>query len=175
MTDETISARAAGPQVRAVSPSQWTRAKRAKFLDHLAVTCNVAASARAVGMSTPGVYLLRRRDPAFADLWLAALRTGYDRLEERLLQQAGAGINDVPIGDTEVEEPPLNVELALDLLTRHRVNVEGGRRPMYGKVHRMPREEAEKKLSARLDAPTKRLEAQQHGGAARKRENSGAA
>lgn len=159
MVDRRISGGAnRQPQERAVSAAQWTRKKREAFLDHLAMSCNVTASVRSVGMTTGGLYQLRRRDPEFAALWRSALLTGYDRLEERLLQHAGAAINDVAIGETEVEEPVFDPRIAMDLLRQHRATVEGReKKPMGGKVFRATRAEAEAALLRKLDALEKRL------------------
>jgi hypothetical protein len=42
---------------------------RSLFLDHLAQTANVSASARAAGVGSSAVYAERRRSPAFRDAW----------------------------------------------------------------------------------------------------------
>jgi len=148
-------------QIRNVSDRGWTREKRQTFLDMLAVTCNVALACAEAGMSKPGVYALRRRDPEFATLWRDALLMGYDRLEERLLRRAGAGVNDVEFGTGDVPEEPLDAELALNLLRNHRPTVDGRRKRPGGQVHRISREEAQAALSKRLDALEKRLKAEQ--------------
>ncbi|WP_432814112.1 hypothetical protein [Sphingorhabdus sp.] len=62
---------------------------RAQFLDHLAQTANVSASARAAGVKGSAVYAERRRTPAFRDAWALALAEGYARLETDL----GTSIN----------------------------------------------------------------------------------
>jgi hypothetical protein len=46
---------------------------RSLFLDHLAQTANVAASARAAGVLSSAVYAERRLSPAFRDAWALAL------------------------------------------------------------------------------------------------------
>lgn len=147
-------------QIRSVSDRGWTREKRQTFLDMLAVTCNVGLACAATGMSNAGVYALRRRDPEFAALWRDALLMGYDRLEERLLRRAGAGVNDVEFGTGDGPEEPLDAELALNLLRNHRPTVEGRRKRPGGPVQRISREEAQAALSKRLDALEKRLKAE---------------
>lgn len=147
-------------QIRSVSDRGWTRERRQTFLDMLAVTCNVGLACAEAGMSNAGVYALRRRDPEFAALWRDALLMGYDRLEERLLRRAGAGVNDVEFGTGDVPEEPLDAELALNLLRNHRPTVEGRRKRLGGPVHRISREEAQAALSKRLDALEKRLKAE---------------
>ena len=61
---------------------------RRLFLNHLAETANVAASARAAGVASSGVYAERRRSAGFRDDWARALGEGYARLETDLLAEA---------------------------------------------------------------------------------------
>jgi len=61
------------------------RAWRKPFLDELARTSNVAASARAAGVDSGAAYKARRAEPAFARQWFEALCEGYDNLELDLL------------------------------------------------------------------------------------------
>lgn len=75
-------------QVRKPARGGWTPAKRAAFLEHLAGTCNVAASARAVGMAPRGAHALKARDAVFAADWAAAIEAAYETLEARLLAYA---------------------------------------------------------------------------------------
>ena len=60
-------------QVRKAAKGGWTPAKRAAFLEHLAATCNIAASARAVGMAPRGAHALKKRDAVFAADWAGAI------------------------------------------------------------------------------------------------------
>ena len=148
-------------QMKKVKACGWTNQKRQIFLDTLAVTCNVNLACAEAGMSRTGAYHLRRRDPEFAELWRQALLMGYDRLEERLLRRAGAGVNDVEFGGGDAPEEPLDPDLALSLLRAHRPTVEGQRKRLGGEIHRMSREEAQAALAKRLDALEKRLKAEQ--------------
>lgn len=67
----------------------WTKTSKAVFLDVLSQSCNVSEAARAAGMTgTASAYELRRRDPDFANGWLAALEQGYCELELLLLRLA---------------------------------------------------------------------------------------
>ena len=75
-------------QVRKAARGGWTPAKRAAFLEHLAATCNIAASARAVGMAPRGAHALKARDAVFAADWAAAIEAAYETLEVRLLAYA---------------------------------------------------------------------------------------
>lgn len=143
----------------------WTDAKRKAFLSHLAATCNVTMSVERVGLSKPGLYALRHRDPEFAELCRVALRTGYDRLEEQLLQHAGAGehsaetygasVNDVTIGEPGASGQPFDPKLAMELLRSHRAFQAGKVRG--GRIGRAPREEVVERLIKKLDALDRRL------------------
>ena len=82
-------------QVRKAAKGGWTSAKRAAFLEHLAATCNIAASARAVGMAPRGAHALKKRDAVFAADWAGAIEAAYETLEVRLLAYA--------LGETEGE------------------------------------------------------------------------
>jgi hypothetical protein len=82
-------------QVRKAAKGGWTPAKRAAFLEHLAATCNIAASARAVGMAPRGAHALKKSDAAFAADWAGAIEAAYETLEVRLLAYA--------LGDAEGE------------------------------------------------------------------------
>lgn len=66
---------------RAPAPSQWRRV----FLEALAETSNVSASAARASISTREVYKLRRDNPEFAGDWRAALYEGYVNLEMEVL------------------------------------------------------------------------------------------
>lgn len=81
-------------QRRATRAGGWTKERRLQFLELLATSCNVNASAAAAGMTFSSAYQLRRRDGEFARLWDVALATGYVRLEAELMQRAlGAQID----------------------------------------------------------------------------------
>jgi len=94
-------------QVRKAAKGGWTPAKRAAFLEHLAATCNIAASARAVGMAPRGAHALKKRDAAFAADWAGAIEAAYETLEVRLLAyalgEAEAEVEADSDGDAEAE------------------------------------------------------------------------
>ncbi len=109
----------------------WSDRVRGAFLDHLAASCNVRASAACVKRHERSAYYLRRIDPAFAALWDEALKAGYARLEAMLLEraaglQADGAASLLPIGETEIEEAAFDPELAMRLLANHRAAVKGG-------------------------------------------------
>lgn len=99
---------------------RWSAAKRAAFLDMLAMTCNVraAAAAAAGGVFVQTAYRWRRRDMDFAAAWSEALALGYETLEMALVGHALAGDTSETV-DTG-GAAPVAVELAIRLLTRHR-------------------------------------------------------
>ncbi len=82
----------------AVAPVLTTRKrlslrKQSKFLDILAQTGKVAASARAVGFSsTAYLHKLRREDEDFAEAWGEAVDAAGDVLEEEAIRRANEGI-----------------------------------------------------------------------------------
>ena len=64
---------------------RWTKAMKEEFLDHLAATCNVGASARVIGVPRSTAHGLRRRDAIFASDWVTAIEAGYQLLETHLI------------------------------------------------------------------------------------------
>lgn len=100
---------------------RWTARMRESFLDHLAATCNVRASADFIGVDPVSVYALRRRDAKFADAWGEALALGYEMLETLLVGHALSGDpGDVLHCGAETRSGPVHVDLALRLLSAHR-------------------------------------------------------
>ena len=94
---------------RAPTPSQWKR----MFLEALAETSNVRASAQRARITTREVYKLRREDTDFAGDWQAALYEGYVNLEMEVL---GYLRNPKP-------ERKMDVANALRLLAAHKETV----------------------------------------------------
>jgi hypothetical protein len=64
---------------------------RVLFLDHLAETSNVSASAEKAGISPSRAYKVRREEPEFARLWLTALWEGYTHLEMEVVRRLRHG------------------------------------------------------------------------------------
>jgi len=100
-------------QIRAPSRDGWTKQKRQRFLEVLAATCNVSRSAKVAGGSAHGARRLRERDPEFERLWLKALQTGRDRLEEELLARA-LGTSEATAASGQWGNNPAEAELDLD-------------------------------------------------------------
>lgn len=111
------------PSVQAERRNNWTAARRATFLDHLAATCNVAKACAAVGMHPTGAYKMRRREPAFAEQWHAALMTGYDRIEAALIEHITRTVAETEHGD--VAAVPFDVAEAIAVLKMHHARSNG--------------------------------------------------
>lgn len=173
-------------QVRKARRNGMTPARRRRFLEHLAATCNVIASAKSAGLSYNTFYTLRRNDPDFAAAWEQAIQTGYDRLEEALLARALRGVAPpdftpdaiaVELVDHSSDDRTraagavsldgkvarVDVQLALDMLNRRHLpdrKGRGGRKPASV-------EEVERALGAKLDSLARRLAGEAPGGAER--------
>lgn len=103
----------------------WPAKCRAAFLDHLAASCNVTEAAKAVGVFPATPHRVRRRDPAFAQQWLEALKVGYVTLETMLLNRAILAAA-LPTGETAVPDANgMTTDQALRLLERHKNTVSG--------------------------------------------------
>jgi len=72
----------------------WLPDIRVKFLEALAQTGNVQASAYFVQRSRQSAYDLKRRDPDFARAWLAALVLAREEAQDRLQERAIEGIEE---------------------------------------------------------------------------------
>jgi hypothetical protein len=66
-------------------------AMREAFLRTLGESCNVTLAAQAAGLSRAQVYLMRERDPEFAEQWLGALELGVSALEDAAMKLAHGG------------------------------------------------------------------------------------
>lgn len=122
--------RRARPEIRRT----WTEMKRRKFLETLALTCNVTAAARSLGMAPNSPYALRARDAAFAEAWDQALTEGYDRLEASVYERALNGkVETVTRGDVVEERRTYSDNLAMMLLRMHRERVERWRESRAGR------------------------------------------
>ena len=81
-----------GKLQRAAVPKRgFTAAKRKVFLEHLASSTNVAASARAAGVCQSTAYRWYHKDQAFREGMDAAKADGYEHLEMELLHRARFG------------------------------------------------------------------------------------
>lgn len=98
----------------AARPAAEPWGRRAAFLEALAETSNVSASAERANMPTQTVYKLRREDARFAAQWRAALFEGYDHLEMEVLGH----LRDPQSGRK------MDVTAAMKLLAAHRETIE---------------------------------------------------
>lgn len=64
------------------------------FLDHLRLSANISASARAVSISSSAAYSLRERDADFRASWDEALEDAYDMLEAEARRRAFEGVDE---------------------------------------------------------------------------------
>jgi hypothetical protein len=118
-----------GPQLIRTSGKRWSDQAEAQFLDLLAASCNVSASADGAGFSKNAVYQRRRDDPAFAQRWQAALEQGYARIELLLVQRAGEALAG-HLPDPEAPLAAMTVKEAIIVLQLHQSSVTGaGRAP----------------------------------------------
>lgn len=124
-----------------VTAARMTNATRRAFLAALSESSNVAASARAAGVSSGAIYAERRKSPAFRGQWEEALAEGYARLEADLLAEALQAASG-KVGEATLKSRAQKHRLALALLNAHRATVKqagsragangGGLAPMGG-------------------------------------------
>lgn len=102
---------------------------RSLFLDCLAETSNVSASATAAGINTSQAYKVRRYEQEFARAWYAALLEGYQHLELETLHRLRMG--------TEKDDPKFDIANALRLLAIHKdtVSRERAKNEAAGQTH----------------------------------------
>lgn len=131
--------------------------RRAIFLEHLAATCNVQASAAAAGVAVSTVYANRMRDADFRADWQAALEQGYARLEAALIERAMRGERREIKGDRIVEGPDSPAEIdwekGMELLRHHQRGLMGTAR--HNPAHmpkRAPIDRVTEKLVRKLRA-----------------------
>jgi hypothetical protein len=140
-----------GPQRVNTCGKRWSEEAEGLFLDHLAATCNVTASAAACGFTCAAVYKRRRRDPAFADCWRAALEQGSERLNALLLQRAIETLEGFePDPDTPISE--MTVKDALAILGHHRREVTSGPRSRRQWARPRSLDEVRDSILAKLEA-----------------------
>lgn len=104
----------------------WSEEAEEAFFDLLAASCNVRASAAAVGFTTFTVYRQRRLRPDFAAKWQAALEQGYARLEMAVLRAATDTLEGIAF-DCDQPIPAMTFAEAANLLKLHGAEVRGDR------------------------------------------------
>lgn len=138
VADEEIGAHRTRPaQIRKKRTDGWTKARKARFLAELALSCNVMRAAAKVGAFPSSAYRRRLADAAFAAAWQDALQTGYDRLEAALLRRAIEVMEGEPVGaeeedaDLVVDPNPLcvmTVAQAIDIMKHKQAQLAGAKR-----------------------------------------------
>lgn len=98
----------------------FTEARRKRFLNHFASSCNQRAAARAVGISENCVIAWRKKDPQFNAGWKEALQLGYSRLEAELVREGRKALTIRPRKDAAVRVGTMSAETALKVLEAYR-------------------------------------------------------
>lgn len=131
------------------------------FLDHLAESSNVTASAKTAGVTSSAIYRERRRNADFAGRWHQALCEGFVRLETELLSEALLSANG-NMKDATLKAKAQKYRLGLALLAAHRSSVRGVKSMSGGSAGGnagagMDGAEMKAKLAARLRAMRERV------------------
>lgn len=113
-----------GPKVVETTGSRWNAEAEKLFLDHLASSCNITASAKKAGFTREAVYRRKRKDSAFAERWQAAIAQGYARIESLLIRRAEDSLSGVKI-DPDSPIPAMTVSEAMNLLKLHKPSIAG--------------------------------------------------
>lgn len=156
------------PKRRKINVSSFTAAKRQKFLDGLALTCNITRSASYAGVHRTTICATRQRDPVFAEQFRQALALGYDRIEALVLEHGGAGV-DIDIDPDRAEadglDEPFDMDRAIRVLTYRRGERNGEPNRRTGRPRRAAtREESNAALIKALTAAQRRVEKRRDGG-----------
>jgi hypothetical protein len=93
---------------------------RRLFLDHLAESSNVTASAEKAGISASRAYKVRREEAEFARQWLVALAEGYLHLEMDVVRRLREG------DARTTDDGKFDFANAIRLLAAHRDNAARG-------------------------------------------------
>lgn len=128
------------------------------FLDALAETSNVAASARAAGVSGNAMYRERRRNAGFAARWHGALCEGFARLEAELLSEALIAARG-NVKDATLKARAQKYRLGLALLAAHRAAVRGTGAVPGGRSGPVEGD-AKERIAAKLRAMQARVQAE---------------
>jgi hypothetical protein len=98
----------------------FTEARRKRFLNHFAASCNQRAAARSVGISEQCVIAWRKKDAQFNAAWKEALELGYARLEAELVLRAREALTIRPRRDAALRVGAMSAETALKVLDAYR-------------------------------------------------------
>ena len=153
-------------QKRRERKDSLTQARRPAFLTELEASCNVTRACAAVGIGKEAAYGLRRRDPAFAASWSAAIERGCENLRALMLSRAMGTADAEPIADTMdgadgalPDSVPMSDEMRLKVLQICRAAAEGrqGRSSWRGRTLVRTADEVFASISAKLDRVEKRM------------------
>lgn len=140
---------------------RFTGARRIRFLDALALTCNVQKAAAHAGIDRTTAYYHRLRDPIFAGQWQDALDIGCARLEALVLEHGGAGMALPPADPDRAvegdEPPPFDFDKAIAVLKLYRSWRDAPPPSRDGRPRNATREETNAALIKALAAARKRL------------------
>jgi hypothetical protein len=154
--------------MRHVRSDGWSEEERGVFLDYLAATCNVDASAKAAGHSPQSAASLRRRDAGFRDQWDDALDTGYALLEAMVLRKVQAAMAETrPVAGksrasaARIVLDDITIQDAMALLDKHHKMVSRIRRGSDGSyaARTASAKDSYKEIVERLRVLKKRMEA----------------
>lgn len=160
--DELNVALQGKPKRRKAKDGSFGKAKRQRFLDALALTCNITRSAEHAGVSRGTICATRRRDPVFDAQFHAALAMGYDRIEALVLEHGGAGEPIEPDPERAEAEglavEPFDFERAMKVLIYRRGERNGEPNRRTGRPRRAAtREETNAALLKALAAAKRRM------------------
>lgn len=113
-----------GPQIIETKAGRWNAGAETVFLNHLACSCNITASAKRAGLQREAIYYHKRKDNAFAERCKVALAQGYERIESLLIRRAEDSLSGVKI-DPDSPIPPMTISEAINLLKLHRPAMDG--------------------------------------------------
>jgi hypothetical protein len=126
----------------------FTEARRRRFLNHFAATCNVKGACRSAGVSNSTVHAWRRKNEQFRADFNEALSQGYVTVEAELVRESARSLKPRP----DPKAPPLiEPKTALAVLESYRRN--GDRRP--GDV--LPQRSDVEQVRARLEMKMRAL------------------
>lgn len=165
---ETIIALQGKPKRRKARNDSFGKTKRQKFLDALALTCNISKAATHAQVHRGTVCRARQRDPVFDAQFHAALAMGYARIEALVLEHGGAGEAiepDPERAETEGLKPEsFDFERAMKLLIYRRGERNGEPNRRTGRPRRAAtREETNAALIKALAAAKRRVERRRDG------------
>ena len=108
---------------------RWTRRQSEEFLSAFAELGSAAAAARHIGASVQTAYAVRNRDADFASAWSEVRREHGEQIEDRLIEGALNGFEEVRIADgKETRVRRTNPRVMMDVAKRLLADVRGNGR-----------------------------------------------